>query len=313
MLQSQRTSQPSERTIVQNHERLSIEDFGKVLLESNDLDPVYVALHTMHSSDILSTEQLNRWVLAYSCLYHAGVASYLSEFEGEAFFAALMVAARNEEPSPLGERWPRAKERRHWRGKQAEDSCAALWSTYGEKPEQFLTHIIWGAEVQGSSHPATFPEVAGRVRENRGYGGWIAFKIADMIDRLGLRKVDFNYADVVIYRDPILAAEMVARQRLGLPETAHVKPQVVRDVFEYLVEHFAGYGAPPLYDRPVGLPEVESIACKWKSHQRGHYPLYNDLHEIHDGLVPWMQVSEVASFFKAAMPKVPAPWKAVAA
>lgn len=290
---------------MQNHPRLSIEEFGKVLLESNDLDPVYVALHTMHSSDILDKDQLSRWILAYSCLYHAGVASYLSEFTGDAFFAALMVAARNEEPSPLGERWPRAKERRHWRGQQAVDSCTALWKSYGGMPEQFLTYIIWGLEAQGNRRAATFPEVAGRVRENRGYGGWIAFKIADMIDRLGLRKVEFLYDDVVIYRDPIIAAEMVARHKLGLPETAQVKPQVVRDVFEYLVEHFADYGAPPLYDRPVGLPECETILCKYKSSLNGHYPSYNDITEIRAGLVPWKNVSEVASYFLASMPKIP--------
>lgn len=297
-----------------DYPRLSIEEFGKHLIESNDLDPVYVALYTMLEGDILSAEALNRWVLAYSCLYHCGLASYLSEFEGEAFFAALMVAAKNEEPSPLppderGERrWPRGKERRHWRGGQAIASCQDLWNRYGSKPEDFLSYIAWGnlQVAQVDRAPATFAQVSHRVLEHRGYGGWVSFKIADMVDRLGLRQVEFEYANVVIYKDPVIAAERLVRQRNGYPDTVDVKPQAVRAVFEALEAHFANYAAPPLGDRPIGLPEIESVLCKWKSHQGGHYPLYNDLTEIREGLQPWAKVSEVASFFLAAMPKLPA-------
>lgn len=159
----------------------------------------------------------------------------------------------------------------------------------------------------------TFKMISNRVREHRGFGGWIAFKLADMVDRLGLRKVIFNYDDVTIYRDPVVAAERLVRMRNGFPLNASVKPEAVKAVFEALEEHFSDYAAPPLGDRPVGLQEVESILCKWKSHQNGHYPIYNDIREIHEGIVPWAGVSEVASYFKAAMPKLPSEQRAVAA
>lgn len=292
---------------MQNHVHLSIEDFGKVLLESNDLDPVYCALHTMHSSDILYQEQLSRWILAYSCLYHCGAASYLSEFEGEAFFAALMVAARNEEPAPIGGRWPRGHERRHWRGGQAVASCQALWQRYTTKPELFLMEIAGVGYDFAPGAAFTFKDISDRVRQHRGFGGWIAFKLADMVDRLGLRKVEFNYDDVTIYRDPVIAAERLVRMRNGFPENAQVKPEAVKAVFEALEAHFADFGAPPLYDRPIGLQEVESILCKWKSHMNGHYPIYNDITEIREGIKPWAEQSEVASYFLASMPKLPEP------
>lgn len=287
--------------------RLSIEQFGGLLIESNDLDPVYCALYNMISSDVLSQEKLARWILAYSCLYHCGAASYLSEFEGEAFFKALMVAARNEEPAPTGDRWPRGHERRHWRGGQAIKSCEFLWDRYASKPEFFLEEIASVGHGFAPHEAFTFKDVSDRVRSLRGFGGWIAFKLADMIDRLGLRKVIFNYDDVTIYRDPVIAAERLVRMRNGFPANAVVKPEAVKAVFEYLIEYFSSYSAPPLHDRPIGLQEVESILCKFKSHQNNHYPIYNDITEIRSGLVPWAKVSETASYFLASMPQLPQP------
>lgn len=285
-----------------SYPRLSIEEFGKVLLDSNDLDPVYCALRTCMETEVMDSDHLNRWVLAYSCLYHCGAASYLSELEGAAFFGGLIAAAKNELPAPTGERWPRGHERRHWRGGQAIDSAVELAKRYYQKPESFLGYVVNG---DGLESPTTFAKISERVREHRGFGGWIAFKLADMVDRLALRKVAFQFDDVVIYKDPLVAAERLARERLGLPENAQVKREVVRDVFTYVEEYFSNYSAPPLHDRPIGLPESESILCKMKSHVNGHYPLYNDIREIREGLLPWIHHSEVASFFHAAMPKLP--------
>jgi len=287
---------------MQSYPRLSIEEFGKILIESNDLDPVYCALYTMLSADVLSRDHLARWLLAYSCLYHCGAASYISEFEGDAFFEELMKAARNEEAAPTGERWPRGHERRHWRGAQAINSCQYLHNRYGFRPEIFLSEITPASDRRVAT---SFRAVTSRILSLHGFGNWISFKLADMIDRLGLAQVTFNYDDVTIYKDPVEAAERLVRQRNNLPAAAQVKPEAIRAVFEGLEAYFADYAAPPLYDRPIGLQEVESILCKWKSHCNGHYPLYNDLTEIHEGLVPWAQVSEVAAFFKSSMPKVP--------
>lgn len=288
-----------------DYKRLPIEEFGKILIQSNDLDPVYVALYTMHSGDILSVEQLNRWVLAYICFYHCGLASFLSEFEGDKFFEAMMVAAKNEESAPTGGRYPRGHERRHFRGQQAIAAVEALHSQYGPKPEDCLRYISWGGEEphRGS---VPFRDISRRALEHRSIGSWAAFKIADMVDRLGLRKVEFSFDEVVVYESPLKAAEELVRLRLNLPKEAQVKLSAVREVFEYLEQYFSEYSAPPLHDRSIGLQECESVLCKHASHLHGHYPIYNDLLEIHSGLSSWVNVSEVASFFKAAMPKVPA-------
>ena len=60
---------------------------------------------------------------------------------------------------------------------------------------------------------------------------------------------------------------------------------------------------PPLYDRPIGLQEVETVLCKWKSHLNGHYPLYNDTDEINHGMINWLPGNEVAEQFYKNMVK----------
>ena len=290
-----------------DYPRLSIEEFGKQLIVSGDLDPVYIGLYKLLSEGKMEGSHLNRWLLAYSCLYHCGVASYLSEYEGWAFFDKLELAARNEKPAPTGDRWPRAKERRHWRGTQAILSHKALVDRYGSRPERFVDYVAhhWAQGVVDAHATRSFTEIAGRVQDHLGFGRWIAFKMADIVDRLGLARVEFKFDDVVIYDDPLLAAEMLVRQRLGLPENAQVKRSAIKEVFDYLQIYFSDYAAPPMYDRPVGLAEIETVLCKWKSHTRGHYPVHNDIVEISEGIAPWMKHSGTAMAFAAALPKLP--------
>lgn len=77
---------------------------------------------------------------------------------------------------------------------------------------------------------------------------------------------------------------------------------ILSQVTQYLESQFTDLKAPPLYDRPINIQEVEAVLCKWKSHMNGHYPLLNDITEIRDGLVPWMKVSQAARTFNFHMP-----------
>ena len=281
-----------------SYSRLDIQQFGAILLQSRDLDPVYVALYNMMTNETLTQEQLQRWLLAYMLCYHVGAACWLSEFEGNEFWNWVMVAAKNEEPSPIGGRWPRSHERRHWRGQQAIDVVTALKGRYTH-PEEFVHYLVGATETRPV---LSFPEFTAKVKEHRGFGDWAAFKLADLVDRLALVKVDFSYEDVTIYRDPVIAAEMLVRRQLGLPAEAKVKPSAVRGVFDSLIEHFDSYTAPPLFDRAVSVQEIETILCKWKSHQNGRYPIFNDIREILEGLMPWQVNCQTAWHFAAAMP-----------
>lgn len=266
-----------------DYKRLDIYGFGQHLLTTGDIDPVYILLKNSN----LQQEQIKRWLVAYWCLYHCGVASWLSEFEGPEFWHHLRTAAINETPTPLGGRWPRGSERRHWRGKQALASLEAMAKTFPDRPERMVEYI---AGTGGD-----FVDLAKRVQEQRGFGPWIAFKAGDMVERVLGIPVNFDQASVFMFKDPVKAAIMLWRKQMGLPEEAKPKDQqrVIDSVVTHLTGHFADYQAPP-GGRKIGLQEVETILCKWKSHMNGHYPLLNDTHEILEGLEEWSSCSDTA-------------------
>jgi len=278
-----------------NYTRLEVVPFGEHLLRTGDLDPVYIALTKMD----FEQAHLHRWLIAYWCLYHCGAASWLSELKGREFWMGLLVAADNRIPTPSGQRWPRASERRHWRGKAAIDCVNALWKRF-PNPEDMVSYIV------GTG--GSYEEVSARAKEMPLFGPWISFKICDMADRVLGIPVDFDEAAVFMFKDPVKAAAMVwqtkQRRHQSVTKILSVKPQVIKAVVTYLTEELKEFKAPPLNDRPVNLQEIETVLCKWKSHMNGHYPLNNDIIEIREGVKPWMPHSETAGYFMGAMPLV---------
>lgn len=280
-----------------DYQRLGVENFGDHLLDTGDLDPVYIALW----DGSLSAFEVQRFLVAYWCLYHVGASCFVAEHEGQAFWQQLMLAAVNTEPAPTGGRWPRGHERRHFRGEQGVRAVRELTSRY-ERPEEMVHYVMGWAERED---PQPFTEVTARVREHRGFGPWIAFKIADMLDRCLGHPVDFSEAAVFMFKDPVKAALMVWRQKLGMPDFAQPRDEAgaIHEVVEHLRMTFDHFTAPPQHDRPVGLQEIETVLCKWKSHVNGHYPLWNDTDEINAGLEEWKPHSRLAGLFAEAMPR----------
>lgn len=284
-----------------DYPRLPIEQFGRQLITSGDLDPIYIALGSALRSGDYSQPQLLRWMAAYSMFYHAGVASYLSEHSGHSFWECALVAAANHEPSPTGERWPRGHERRHFRAAVATDSVTDLMNRYGARPEGFMEYVASGG-------PRDFHSVSGRAQEHRGYGPWMGFKLADMVDRVLGIPVAFDQAAVFMFKDPEKAAMMLFEERMLRGAFGDLKVTPKREVIlprivAYLEGEFSDLAAPPFADRPINIQEVETVLCKWKSHMNGHYPLYNDIDEIRDGLTPWAEHSAAARAFLNHMPR----------
>lgn len=283
-----------------NYPRLDIESFGRQLITSGDLDPIYTALVRAEKAGDYSTTQLCRWMVAYWCYYNAAVASFLSEKEGDDFWRWMLVAAENTKETPVGGRWPRGHERRHFRAAIAVNSVSSLQKRYAERPENFVLYV--GARATEEER-LPFRTVSNRAQEHNGFGPWIAWKIADMMDRVMEVPVDFSDADIFMYKDPEKAALMLFEQRYHLPPGARVKKRVVLPkVLDYLLGEFSGFKAPPLSDRAVNIQEVETVLCKWKSHVNGHYPLLNDIVDIRSGLEPWTGKCAAARAFLSHMP-----------
>lgn len=282
---------------------LDIQEFGKHLLATGDLDPIYIALHRMKTQGLISQPQLCRWLVGYWCFYSAGVASHLSEFEGPSFWARMAVAVENVHPAPPGGRWERGKERRHFRGAQGRNSLADLQARYPVRPESMVDELAENEE----DGPLPFSVVSERAREITGFGPWISFKIGDMLERVLGHPIDFSRAEVFMFKDPREAAFMLHRKwsedpghsSRGLTD----EEDIIRDVVRRLQETFRHDMAPPEKDRVVGLQELETILCKWKSHVNGHYPLDNDIHEITRGTQAWVGHCPTAEKFLSCMPQ----------
>ena len=239
---------------------MSILNFGVQLIQTMDLDPVYVAVHRAK----LPKQILRKWLLAYWCYYHAGVASRIATAEDW-----------HKEAQALYSSCPRGAERRHFRGKNGQDALGYLRDKFpsAESAVEGLEAIC----------PADYATVAGKVREWKGFGPWIAFKAADMMERVVGAKVDFSSMKLDIYDEPAKAAKLIF---------PHLTPnETAKKLAESLSEHLA----PPLFDRPINVQEAETVLCKYKSHMKGHYPVGKDSRELRHALKGWgMLASKIA-------------------
>lgn len=278
-----------------SYPQLSLVDFGRELIRTSDLDPMYIMLQQANMGE----QQLSRWLLGYWCTYHAGVASMLSEREGNAFWIMLQQIADNQDGSaPTADgRWPRNKERRHWRAKNATDSVRYLRTKF-VKPEHVMDHLRYGKAVRGELPPGVGVEdIMRRAQEFVGFGPWIAFKIADMIDALGYASLDFSRATVFMFDNPKEAAVEAWRVANGFRDGVRPKDinAVIDGVVEFLGDEFKDLFCPHNRQRGIQVQEIETVLCKWKSHRSGHYGPLNDIDEALEGLAGWNVHSETAS------------------
>lgn len=228
-------------------EKLSIYDFGSELLDANDLDPVYILLW---NADFLE-KKLQKWLLAYWCFYHVGTASWIVDQPD--YWQAMHAAAASKD-------YPRSPERRHFRAKNAIDSVTWLETRGIEKLfKPFQRH-------------KTLEEVMKWVQHWVGFGPWISFKVADMLERLDLCHISFDATAMFLFDSPKEGAEMMANA-FGVNDIADRQAWAVNN----LVKHFYTEMAPPQFERHINAQEVETILCKWKSYMKGHYKIGEDV------------------------------------
>ena len=243
-------------------EPLSILEFGRQLLETGDLDPVYIVLYEAK----LGADELERWLLAYWCFYHVGTASWITD-QNE-YWPAMLEAAGSKE-------YPRSAERRHYRGTFAVKSVRWL-------EEQGLEALLSPLTESG---PLTVERVVGIVKSWYGFGSWIAFKVADMLERLGLADITFDEKSVLLYDSPRKGAEELYAARFGGRGDPCQAPAYA---LRLLTRQSGGLGAllaPPRYERVINVQEVETTLCKYHSYRHGHYHVGEDLEAVRHGLL----------------------------
>ena len=241
-------------------ERLDVFQFGRQLIETGDLDPTYIVLWESQ----LEEELRGRFLLAYFCFYHYGTAAWISS-QGD-YWEALLGAASTKEH-------PRSSERRHFRGQAAIDAVLALRG-------RCLSPAKLVARLGHRGETPTLSTVMGRVKKHRGFGDWIGFKVADMLERLDLCPVQFKPEDVFeMYEAPRKGAELVAEQMGYTGEDPY------GFAYNTILEQLGDLQAPPRRERRINIQEIETILCKYKSHWNGHYGVGKDIIEVRHGLL----------------------------
>lgn len=276
-----------------SYPRLSIAELGEQLVTSGDLDPVYVALNNSG----LPERQRLRWLVAYCAFYSCGAACFLSEFEGAAFWHWMGAAARNDEPTPVGGRWPRGHERRHFRGGAAQRGIAD-WAGHHPWPESMFRFI--------AGQGGTVNSVISRARSHYSVGQWLGFKMADLVDACLGVALDQTDLDPFLYDTPRRSLLRVWTEDLH-PGAAPPEPErpAVVEALGWLAAQLRHLTSPHKAGQPLDAFCLETVACKHLSHLHGHYPLFNDLDDIRHGLEPWLPASDAARAFRAALPPSP--------
>ncbi|SRR6266576_221833 len=253
-----------------SYQKLGVIKFGKALLTTGDLDPMYIALWEAK----LDQNRLKRWLLAYWYFYAGGVSSKLSYYEGKDFFRKALQLAKPESKTPRG------TERRHFRGEACLDSIRYFHDKY-DSPEQAIDHLL------AKSHGNVLGVVSFVKERWPLFGPWIGFKIADMLERLDITHISFPIKTLEMYSEPTKGAELICKKKGWDWDRLRVSGTVLK-----LLETFSEYKAPPRYERPCNVQEVESICCKVKSHWNGHYPVGKDTREIREGLEGWGKLAK---------------------
>lgn len=283
--------------------QMGVVEFGDALLSTGDLDPVYLALVEAD----LPPDRLKRLLVAYWCFYHLGVACFISSSTGAEFWDWMTRAAENKIESPAGGRWPRSAERRHFRGAQATSAVAELRARYPQ-PEAMVDYIVGPSPVDFPKHRDA-ADIMKRAKEHRGFGDWIAFKVADMVETVLKVDVSFVDAEIFMFSSPVEGARLVYETQMkcdcGEPPVWTASADQLGLVVAWLTEQLGeGRTAPPSHRRRLGIQEIETVLCKWKSHLSGSYPAPGkDIHELRHGLREWADFSIVASVLMAHVPK----------
>ncbi len=240
------------------YEILDPVEFGRQLIKSQDLDPTYVVLWSME----WSKEKQCKFLLSYWCFYHFGTAAWITSQPN--YWTAFTTAAGSKD-------YPRASERRHFRGKAATDAVLELLRR-NLTPSELISGLNPNLEAE------SLLNVMQRVQEWRGFGSWISFKVADMLERLNLAKISFQPDDVFrMYESPRLGAEYIAKQ-------AGWAGDPYKYAYNLLNKKLGHMLAPPRFERKINIQEIETVLCKYLSHVNGRYKIGKDIHEVRESI-----------------------------
>jgi hypothetical protein len=250
--------------------------YGRALLDSGDLDPLY----TMIGAAELPRSKLAEYLFAYLCFYDTGTASWIVD---QPDYWGAMTAAADDATHPRG------GDRRHFRGTNARKAVAA-YAARGLSAEELLDALA------GHFAETTLAELMTRVRTLPQFGPTIAFKAADVLERFGFARVRFG--------EPGEAEVMSETPKAGAADVAASEGYAGRDAATFahfrLLDELGESPAPPWGERTLTVLETETVLCKWRHYLNGSYRVGKGKESQRKGLLPYRATCPTAERMYAA-------------
>lgn len=215
------------------------QNYARLTVITNDLDPVYVAL----AKSGWEEEKIMRWCAAFIAFYHTGTACEAADLQGDEFWNFLWDRYDNN---------PRGSERRHFRGEAGKKALKAWRDTYST-PEKFLLACMKPSFMQ--TLKAGIPQI----------GTYFTWKVCDFREAVFGYDMDWSGAE----------HNMLATATNGL-ELLFPKEPYHESVFK-LLEAIDDLYAPPRFDRKCGLAEAETVACGVRQYYTRGVPIGEDI------------------------------------
>ena len=240
--------------------------FGKHMLASKDLDPIYPVLKELHTARAMDQEQALWHSFLYVAWYHLPVSHAAFEW----------MPKRAPVPRKLkriGETWPTGIERRSNRGGKVFTHIDSFVAVTSHLPlREWFRNGFVEAQTQGKRH-ANWRTLNERLQAVWGNGRWAAYKHCEVLRR--------------VHGLPVEAPDMGHRFSSGPREGlatlyGHLEGQgeaaiAVLDARDRdLQKRLLGFGLD------VDVEELETILCNFKSLLAGRYYPGHDIDEMQE-------------------------------
>lgn len=213
----------------------------------NDNDYIQTCLYKA----VLSEEQLKLWTVAFSWFLHAGVAAFLASHPDQ-FYSLTWDEF---------DTFPRASERRHFRGEKARKAVRQHVSLY---PDASAACDDWFAG-------RTWEAFCDATKNTVQMGTYMRAQVYDTaqvaLPRWGLAPVAPEA--LKMWKPPQAGAKLLAQEG-----------EDIVAVTKRLIREMSHIPAPPSYKEPVGAGEVETVLCRLKKYRAGRYTVGDDIEMV---------------------------------
>jgi Alpha-glutamyl/putrescinyl thymine pyrophosphorylase clade 2 len=223
-------------------------------VDTGDIDPTYYAFRGIRQD--LGEKDVKKMLVSMLMFYDIGVSCQLTEVPDDAYWCKV---------EKIYPDCRRGSERRHFRGENGKKSIASI-KPFGS-PDKF-----WDA---------MYAKDYLTIRENfaniSGFGDYFIWKYADYCDRVFDMPVDMSGAIKFLPGEPRDGSKIIANE-MGLKDENNFEATI-----DYCLSEARGIGlkAPPAFERPIGLLEIETAYCMYKHAVTGNDYVGNDILNKH--------------------------------